>query len=52
VDKGNFSAKNILRIHKGGGDLTLQMKQWRSNLKAFKNTADLVAEIDQSLPPN
>ena len=41
------------RIQKGGGDLTPQMEQWRSYLKGFKNTADLVAEIDQALsPPN
>jgi hypothetical protein len=41
------------RIHKGGGDLTPQMQRWRTYLKGFKNTADLVAEIDQTLlPPN
>jgi hypothetical protein len=41
------------RIHKGGGDLTPQMERWRSYLKGFKNTADLVAEIDRTLsPPN
>ena len=38
------------RIHKGGGDLTPQLKGWRSYLKRFKNTAELVAEIDQALP--
>ena len=38
------------RIHKGGGDLTPQLKGWRSYLKRFKNTAELVAEIDQTLP--
>jgi hypothetical protein len=37
------------RIHKGGGDLTPQMQRWRTYLKGFKNTADLVAEIDQTL---
>jgi hypothetical protein len=41
------------RIHKGGGDLMPQMERWRSYLKRFKNTAELVAEIDQTLPrPN
>jgi hypothetical protein len=41
------------RIHKGGGDLTPQLERWRSYLKRFKNTAELVAEIDQTLPrPN
>ena len=41
------------RIQKGGGDLTPQMEAWRSYLKRFKNTAELVAEIDQTLPrPN
>jgi hypothetical protein len=38
------------RIHKGGGDLTPQLKGWRSYLKRFKNTAELVAAIDQTLP--
>jgi hypothetical protein len=42
-----------IRIQKAGGDLTPQMKAWRSYLKRFKNTAELVAEIDQTLPrPN
>ena len=36
------------RIQKGGGDLTPQMEAWRSYLKRFKNTADLVAEIERS----
>jgi hypothetical protein len=41
------------RIQKGGGNLTPQMEAWRSYLKRFKNTAELVAEIDQILPrPN
>ena len=41
------------RIQKGDGDLTAQMEAWRSYLKRFKNTAELVAEIDQTLPrPN
>jgi hypothetical protein len=39
------------RIQKGGGDLTSQMEAWRSYLKRFKNTAELVAEIDRTLPP-
>ncbi len=39
-----------IRIHKGGGDLTPQMEGWRSYLMRFKNTAELVAEIDQTLP--
>jgi hypothetical protein len=38
------------RIQKGGGDLTPQMEAWRSYLKRFKNTAELVAEIDQTQP--
>jgi len=37
------------RIQKGGGDLAPQMEAWRSYLKRFKNTADLVTEIDQTL---
>jgi hypothetical protein len=37
------------RIQKGGGDLRPQMEAWRSYLKRFKNTAELVAEIDQTL---
>lgn len=41
------------RIQKGGGDLTPQMERWRSYLKRFKNTAELVTQIDQALPrPN
>ncbi len=41
------------RIQKGGGDLTPQMERWRSYLKRFKNTGDLVTQIDQALPrPN
>ena len=36
------------RIQKGGGDLTSQLAGWRSYLKRFKNTAELVAEIDQT----
>jgi hypothetical protein len=41
------------RIQKGGGNLTPQMEAWRSYLKRFKNTAELVVEIDQTLPrPN
>lgn len=39
------------RIHKGGGDLAPQMEGWQSYLKRFKNTAELVAEIDQTLRP-
>ena len=37
------------RIQKGGGDLRPQMEAWRSYLKRFKNTAELVAEIDRTL---
>ena len=37
------------RIQKGGGVLAPQMEAWRSYLKRFKNTAELVAEIDQTL---
>jgi hypothetical protein len=40
-----------IRIHKGGGNLAPQLEGWRSYLKRFKNTAELVAEIDQTLPP-
>jgi len=39
------------RIHKGGGDLTPQLQQWRTYLKHFKNTRELLAELDQSLTP-
>jgi hypothetical protein len=39
------------RMQKGGGNLTSQLEGWRSYLKRFKNTAELVAEIDQTLPP-
>ena len=38
------------RIQKGGGDLSPQMERWRSYLRRFKNTTELVREIDQSLP--
>jgi hypothetical protein len=37
------------RIQKGGGDLTSQLERWRSYLKRFKNTGELVTEIDQAL---
>ena len=37
------------RIQQGGGDLTSQMEQWRIYLKRFKNTGELVTEIDQAL---
>jgi hypothetical protein len=41
------------RIQNGGGDLTSQMERWRSYLKRFKNTGELVTELDQALPrPN
>jgi hypothetical protein len=41
------------RIQRGGSDLTTQMQSWRDYLKRFKNTGELVAEIDQALPqPN
>jgi len=39
-----------IRIQKGGGDLTTQMQGWRTYLKRFKNTGELVTEIDQALP--
>jgi len=43
----------VTRIQKGGGDLTPQMERWRSYLKRFKNTGELVTQIDQALPrPN
>jgi hypothetical protein len=38
-----------IRIQKGGGDLTIQMQGWRAYLKRFKNTGELVTEIDQAL---
>jgi hypothetical protein len=38
------------RIQKGGGDLTPQLKGWRVYLGGFKNTADLLAEIDKAVP--
>jgi len=37
------------RIQKGGGDLTSQMERWRNYLKRFKNTGELVKQIDQAL---
>jgi len=37
------------RIQSGGGDLTPQLEAWRQYLKRFRNTADLVATIDQTL---
>jgi hypothetical protein len=42
-----------IRIQQGGGDLTSQIERWRSYLQRFKNTGELVAEIDKALPqPN
>lgn len=38
------------RIQKGGGDLTTQMRGWRTYLKRFKNTGELMAQVDQALP--
>jgi hypothetical protein len=38
------------RIQKGGGDLTPQLKRWRSYLAGFKNTSELVSEIDRTAP--
>jgi len=38
------------RIQKGGGDLTPQLKRWRIYLGGFKNTAELVSEIDKAVP--
>ena len=37
------------RIQKGGGDLTSQLERWRNYLKRFKNTGELVKQIDQAL---
>lgn len=37
------------KIQKGGGDLKPQLEKWKSYLKRFKNTSELVAEIDQAL---
>jgi hypothetical protein len=45
--------KDILRaetrVRQGGGDLSPQMRAWRSYLERFKNTAELTTVIDQSL---
>lgn len=38
-----------IKIQKGGGDLKPQLEKWQSYLKRFKNTSELVAEIDQAL---
>ena len=38
------------RIQKGGGDLTPQLKRWRVYLGGFKNTAELLSEIDKAVP--
>jgi len=38
------------RIQKGGGDLTPQLTRWRRYLTGFKNTAELVSQIDQVMP--
>jgi hypothetical protein len=56
-DRSYADIRDIIRaaakIQKGGGDLTPQIQRWRTYLKGFKNTAELVAEIDQTLPsPN
>ena len=40
-----------IRIQNGGGDLTPQLDAWRRYLKRFRNTADLVAPIEQTLAP-
>jgi hypothetical protein len=53
-ERSHADAQDIIRaairIQKGGGDLTSQLERWRSYLKRFKNTAELVKEIDQALP--
>jgi hypothetical protein len=36
------------KIQKGGGDLKPQLEKWQSYLKRFKNTSELVAEIDRA----
>jgi hypothetical protein len=42
--------RGAIRARKGGRDLGPQMKQWRSYLKGFKNTVELVAETASMLP--
>jgi hypothetical protein len=37
------------KIQKGGGDLKPQLEKWKSYLKRFKNTSELVTEIDRAL---
>jgi len=53
-DRSYSDIKDIIgaatRIQKGGGDLTPQLKRWRSYLAGFKNTAELLSEIDQKVP--
>ena len=56
-DRSYSDIKDIIgaatRIQKGGGDLAPQLKRWRTYLGGFKNTAELVAEIDKAMPrPN
>jgi len=38
-----------IRIQNGGGDVRPQLEAWRSYLKRFKNTSDLLTPIEQAL---
>jgi hypothetical protein len=53
-DRSHDDIRDIVRaaarIQGGGGDLAAQLQAWRSYLKRFRNTGDLVAEIDRALP--
>lgn len=56
-DRSYSDIKDIIdaatRIQKGGGDLAPQLQRWRIYLGGFKNTAELVSEIDKAMPrPN
>ena len=52
-DRSYDDVRDILRaatrIRQGGGDLGAQMDAWRNYLKRFKNTGELVTQIDQAL---
>jgi hypothetical protein len=54
-DRSSADIRDIIRaearIQKGGGELAPQMQAWRSYLGRFKNTGELVAEIDKTLGP-
>ena len=54
TERSHDDIRDILRaatrIQGGGGDLAAQLQAWRSYLERFRNTGDLVAEIDRALP--